>query len=82
MVIGGIICRTELGFNILCKGEHRMSGKITPDKVAEWIEQQSDLTPQEKEELEVELESYFIQRQKRIDAMKSNTVVPIRSKKS
>lgn len=53
-----------------------MVNKATPDKIVQWVEEQSDFSLVEKNELTDELESYFVQRRSRIEneTAKSKTI--------
>lgn len=43
---------------------------MTPEPIKEWVQQQMDLSPAERDELAEDLENYFVQRRKRIEQEK------------
>lgn len=46
------------------------SGSLTPEPIKEWVRQQTDLSPAERNELAADLEGYFRKRQARIQSEK------------
>ncbi|MCM3144351.1 hypothetical protein [Brevibacillus sp. MER 51] len=51
----------------LTKEEYNMA---TPEPIQAWVDQQTDLTQTERDELAEDLENYFVQRRKRIEQEK------------
>lgn len=44
--------------------------RLTPEPIQEWVRQQTDLPPAERDELAEDLENYFVQRRNRIEQEK------------